>query len=108
MVIKNKGGDKSSGSKKSTNKMWVHKVAEANSASKKELVAVVENFKWVKKGVKKQLATVSSKKRKESDSDEESETKDCFLLEELSKGIDGFNYDDMEKLTLEDSDEVSV
>jgi hypothetical protein len=106
LVIKNKGGDKSSGNKKSTNKTWVCKAAEANSASKKELAAVVE--KWVKKGVKKQLVAVSSKKRKESNSDEESETKDCFLLEELSKGIDGFNYNDMEKLTLKDSNEVSV
>jgi hypothetical protein len=50
-VIKNKGGDKSSGNKKSTNKTWVRKAAKANSASKKQLAAVVE--KWVKKGVKK-------------------------------------------------------
>jgi hypothetical protein len=106
LVIKNKGRDKSSGNKKSTNKTWVRKAAEANSASKKELAAVVE--KGVKKGVKKQLAAMSSKKRKEFDSDDESETKDCFLLEELSKGIEGFNYNDMEKLTLEGSDEVSV
>jgi hypothetical protein len=50
-----------------------------------------------------------TKKRKESNSDDESETKDCFLLKELFKDIDGFNYNDMEKLTLEEgSDEVSV
>jgi hypothetical protein len=59
LVIKNKVGNKSSGGKKSTNKMWVRKAVEANSASKKELAAVVE--KWAKKGVKKQLAAVSSK-----------------------------------------------
>jgi hypothetical protein len=37
--------------------------------------------------------------------------KECFLLEELSKGIDGFNYNDMEKLSIHDAkndDEVSV
>jgi hypothetical protein len=44
LVIKNKGGDKSSGSKNSTNKTWVRKAAESNSASKKELAAVME--KW--------------------------------------------------------------
>jgi hypothetical protein len=105
-IIKNKGGDKSSGNKKSPNKTWVRKAAEANSASKKELAAVVE--KWVKKGVKKELAAVSSKKRKESKSDDESDNKECFLLEELSKGIDSLIYNDMEKLTLDGSEEVSV
>jgi hypothetical protein len=85
---------------------WVRNAAEANSASKKELTAVVE--KWVKKGVKKQLAAVSSKKCKESKSNSESDNNECFLLEELSMGIDGFNYNDTEKLTLDGSNEVSV
>jgi hypothetical protein len=60
------------------------------------------------KGVKEQLAAVYSKKCKDSNSDEELDTKECFLLEELSKGIDGFNYNDMEKLTLDGNNKVSV
>jgi hypothetical protein len=39
------------------------------------------------------------------------DNKECFLLKELSKGIDGFNYSDMEKLSIDDAkndDEVSV
>jgi hypothetical protein len=45
------------------------------------------------------------------DSDDELEDKDCFLLEEFSKGIDGFNYNDMEKLSIHDAkddDEITV
>ena len=103
-VLKGKSDDKSSSSKKPYgNKTWVRKAAESNSASKKELAAFVQ--KEVKKGVKKQLASVSKKRK--NDSDDESDAKDCFLLEELSKGIDGFNYNDMEKLSIND-DEVSV
>jgi hypothetical protein len=63
--------------------------------------------KQVKKGVKKQLASVSKKRKSNADSDDKLDAKDCFLLEELSKGIDGFNYNDTEKLSIDD-DEVSV
>jgi hypothetical protein len=47
--------------------------------------------KEIKKGVKKQLAAISKKRQSNSNSEDESEDKECFLLKELSKGIDGFN-----------------
>ena len=108
-ALKKKSGDFNKKKKPYPNKTWVKKAAEANSVSKKELAALVQ--KEAKKVVKKQLAAVS-KKRKGDDSDKDEA--DCFLLEELSKGIDGFNYEDMEKLSINDkeegeiSDEVSV
>jgi hypothetical protein len=106
LVLKGKSDNKSSSSKKPYgNKTWVRKAAESNSAYKKELAAFVQ--KQVKKGVKKQLASVSKKRKNDANSDDESDAKDGFLLEELSKGIDGFNYNDMEKLSIDD-DEVSV
>jgi hypothetical protein len=74
---------------------------EAKSTSKRELAAFVQ--KEIKKGDKKQLAAVSKKCKNDSDSEDKSKNKDCFLLEELSKGIDGFNYDDMEKLSIHDT-----
>ena len=106
LVLKNGGGKTSSNNNKSKNKTWTKKAAEANSASKKELAALID--KQVKKGVKKQLAA-ASKKRGSDDSDSDSD-KECFLLETLQKGIDGFNYEEMEKLSINDdiSDEVSV
>jgi hypothetical protein len=108
-TLADKKGDSSKKKKSYPNKTWVRKANEANSTSKKELAAFVQ--KEVKKGVKKQLAAVSKKRKNDSDSEDESDDKECFLLEELSKGIDGFNYDDMEKLSIHDAknnDEVSV
>jgi hypothetical protein len=104
-----KKGDSSEKKKSYPNKTWVRKANEANSTSKKELAAFVQ--KEVKRGVTKQLAAISKKRKNNSDSEDESDDKECFLLEELSKGIDGFNYNDMEKLSIHDAkndDEVSV
>ena len=56
------------------------------------------------KSVKKTLAS-ADKKRKSSDSDDDN---DCFLVDTLTKDLDGFNYEDMEKLDVDDEDEVSV
>ena len=101
-VLKNKAG--SGGSK---NKSWTRKADESKFSSKKELAALIN--KTVDKKVKKQLAAVG-KKRKTADSDTE-EDGECFLLQELTKDLDGFNYEDMEKLSLDDgsvTDKVSV
>ena len=109
LVLKNQkssGGSSGGSSDKKKpygNKTWSRKAQEANAASKKELAAFVS--KAVKKGVKKQLAAASAKKRKSDDSDSDSD-KDCFLVETLTKGLDGFNYEQMENLSLDD--EISV
>jgi hypothetical protein len=108
-TLAHKKGDSCKKKKSFPNKTWVHKANEANSTSKKELAAFVQ--KEIKKGVKKQLAAISKKRKNDSDSEDESDDKECFLLEELSKGIDGFNYNDMEKLSIDDAkndDKVSV
>ena len=85
---------------RSTNKTWTRKAAESNALSKKELAALVA--KSVTKTVKKQLAAADKKRKSDSD-DEDGE---CYLVETLTKDLEGFNYDDMEKLSLEE-DEVS-
>ena len=68
--------------------------------SKKDLAALVG--KTVNQAVKKQLSP-ADKKRKSNDDDGE-----CFLVQELSKDLEGFNYKDMERLSISVSDhEVS-
>ena len=86
----------------SENKTWTRKAAESKDKSKKELAALIA--KTVDKSVKKTLAS-ANKKRKSSDSDDDN---DCFLVDALTKDLDGFNYEDMEKLDVDDEDEVSV
>ena len=95
-----KKNDSSKG--KYPNKTWSRKADEVTSASKKELAALVAKTikKEVKAGVKKQLASVSKKRKSDSaDSDEE-----CALVQMLGKGLDGFNYQQMESLTISDKD----
>ena len=95
-----KKNDSSKG--KYPNKTWSRKADEVTSASKKELAALVAKTikKEVKAGVKKQLASVSKKHKSDStDSDEE-----CALVQMLGKGLDGFNYQQMESLTINDKD----
>ena len=96
-----KDKNEESGSK---NKVWSRKSEESKTKTKKELAALVS--KAVAKGVKKELAAISKGKRKASN-DDSSEDGECFLLDELQKGIDGFNYEDMEKLSIMDEDEIS-
>ena len=97
-VLKNKASGKTYG-----NKTWVRKADSSNNSSKKELAAFIN--KEVKKGVKKQLASVDKKRKSDSDSEEG----ECFLLDSLTKNLDGFNYEAMDKLSIDDdaSDEVS-
>ena len=87
-----------------SNKTWSRKSDDAKKSSRKELAALIN--KTVEKKVKKQLASLD-KKRKSDDSDSEGE---CHLLDALVDGkLDGFNYEDMEGLTLEDDDDsISV
>ena len=82
------------------NKTWSRKADEVTSASKKELAALVAKTikKEVKAGVKKQLASVT-KKRKSGDADSDEE---CCLVQMLEKNLDGFNYQQMESLSISD------
>jgi len=84
-----------SGSKNHKDKTWKRSADEEATVSKKELALLV------KKVIKKEMSSSKDKKRKSSDNDEEG-----FLVECLSKPLDGFNYKDMENLNL-DSDEDS-
>jgi len=94
-----------SGDGKYSNKTWSRKAEESSSKTKKDLAALVA--KVVKKGVKKELAAMDKGKKRKSDSDSEEEG-DCFLVEELTKDLDGFNYEDMEKLSLEDEEDGEI
>ena len=98
-----------------SNKTWSrNKADEATSASKKELAALVAKIakkeikEGIKAGVKKQLAAVSKKRKSDS---EDSESEECCLVQMLGKPLDGFNYKQMETLSIQDkeiSDEISV
>ena len=89
---------------KFSNKTWTRKADESTTKSKKELAAFLA--KSVQKQVKKELAAIQKKKRKsDDDSEEEGE---CLLADVLDGDLKGFNYDDMDKLKINDSDEISV
>ena len=79
--------------KKSGNKFgdktWNCKASEASAQSKKDLATLIG--KTVNKAVKKQLASANKKRKSDEDND-------CFLVQELSKELDGFNYEAMENL----------
>ena len=53
------------------------------------------------KAVKKQLASVNKKRKSDNEEGE------CYLVDTLTQELEGFNYETMEGLTIED-DEVSV
>ena len=96
--LNNKKSNGSNG--KFGNKTWNRKASEASAQSKKDLAALIG--KTVNKAVKKQLA--SADKKRKSDDDNE-----CYLVKALSKDLDGFNYQDMEKLSIgTKNDAVSV
>jgi hypothetical protein len=77
---------------KSHNKTWKRNAGKETLVNKKELAVLI------KKAVKKEVSTKESKKRKSSDNEE------GFLVECLSKPLDGFNYKDMENLNIDDDD----
>ena len=58
--------------------------------------------KQVKKGVKKQLAAADKKQKSDDDSDSD---EDCAPLQGLTGALHGFNYEQMENLSIDD-DEV--
>ena len=83
-----------------SNKTWNRKSEEAKSETKIQFAALVA------KQAKKQLA-VANKKKRRSKSDDSSEDGECFLLESLQGNLDGFNYEAMENLSIDD-DEIEV
>ena len=105
-VLKNKDKDG-----KFSNKTWTRKSEDSTSKSKKELAAFLK--KQVKEGVKKELAAIQKKRKSDESDDEEGE---CLLLDMLESKLDGFNYADMDKMSISEdktsndeiSDEVSV
>ena len=75
------------------NKSWKKSSEEETMVTKKDLALLV------KKAVKKEIATTKDKKRKASDDE------DGFLVECLTKDINGFNYKEMEDLRIDSQDE---
>ena len=103
---------KGSGNNQGGNKSWNRKASESSAKSKKELATLIA--KTVTKNVKKQLAS-ADKKRKSDDSSDDDD-KDCFLVQELTKDLAGFNYREMDDMSTasesdkkdEISDEISL
>ena len=103
---------KGSGNNQGGNKSWNRKASESSAKSKKELATLIA--KTVTKNVKKQLAS-ADKKRKSDDSSDDDD-KDCFLVQELTKDLEGFNYREMDDMSTasesdkkdEISDEISL
>ena len=109
-VLANKPAGSNSDKKKPFgNKTWTRKAEESTTFTKKELAVLVQ--KAAKKEIQKHTKDLNSvsKKRKSNDSSdsEEEDNKDCFLLDTITKDIDGFNYEEMDDLKIEDDDEVS-
>ena len=81
------------------NKTWNRNKSESSTnESKKELQAFIK--KQVAKGVRKELNSVSKKRKSESD--------DELDLNALEKDLDNFNYDDMDNLKIDSDDETEV
>ena len=91
-----------SGGKKSSNKTWTQKPQEASKSIKKELVI------FIKKQVKNTVHDLASVDKKCNANESDSDEGKCLLLKALSGKLDGFNYKDMENLSIELDDEVSV
>jgi hypothetical protein len=78
---------------KGNNKSWKKSSEEETTVAKKDLALLI------KKAVKKEMATSKDKKRKASDDE------DGFLVECLTKDINGFNYQEMEDLRIDSQDD---
>jgi hypothetical protein len=87
------GGDK----KKFSNKTWSKKAADAKAEVKAEMNAFIT--KAVANGVRKELAAIS-KKRKAAAED----SLDLNAFDVMEGDLDGFNYEDMEKMDLSDGE----
>ena len=79
---------------KFTNKTWTRKADEVISKSKNDLAAFLA--KTVKAGVKKELAAFGKKRKSKSDNDEQ----ECALVKMFEKNLDGFNYDEMDSMSV--------
>ena len=77
------------------NKTWKRKADDSANQSKKELAALVT--KTVKEGVQKELASLGKKRKSKSNDKEEGE---CALVDILDSNLDGFNYDDMDDMSV--------
>lgn len=77
------------------NKTWSRKAEAEKTKTKKDLATVI------KKQVQKELASVD-KKRKSSDDDDQND------LNVADLDLSGFNYEDMDNLKIDSSDEISV
>jgi hypothetical protein len=109
-VLANKSTGSNNDKKKSFgNKTWTRKAEDSTSYTKKELAVLVQ--KAAKKEIKKHAKDLNSvsKKRKSSDSSEsdDDDDKECFLLDTITKDLDGFNYQEMNDLKIDSDDEVS-
>ena len=84
-----------------SNKTWSRNKSESSTnESKKELQAFIK--KQVAKGVRKELNSISKKRKSDSDSDDELD------LNALEKDVDDFNYNDMDNLKIDSGDESEV
>jgi hypothetical protein len=107
VLANKKSGSYSNKKKPFGNKTWTCKagVEENSGITKKELPALVQ--KAAKKEVKKQSKELASISKKHKNNDFSSDDKHCFLLETLIKDLNGFNYEQMENLKIEDGNKVS-
>ena len=98
-VLKKLANESNSSGGKFGNKTWSRKADDAKKAFKKELAAFVK--KAVAAKVKKKLNSIDSKKHKSDD--------DSFDLNAIEQELKGFNYEEeLEKLSLDTDDEISV
>ena len=83
-----------------SNKTWKRKADESTDKSKKDLAVLLAKTVQdeVKAGVQKELASMGKKrKNKSKDDDEEGE---CALVEMFESNLDGFNYEDMDDMSV--------
>ena len=83
-----------------SNKTWQRKADESANKSKKDLAALLAKTvkDEVKAGVQKELAAMGKKRKSKSKDDEQEE--DCALVEMLESNLDGFNYEDMDDMSI--------
>ena len=81
----------------SSNKTWTRKAEQGKNKTKSDLATFIgkEIAKGMKKQKKSDLAVISKKRKSDLDSDEEGQDLHVFDLQ-------GFNYNDMENLKIED------
>jgi hypothetical protein len=107
VLANKKSGNYSDKNKPSGNKTWTCNAEESSGFTKKELAALVQ--KAAKKEVQKQskeVASISKKRKNNESSNKDNDNNECFLLKTLTKDLEGFNYEKMDYLKIEDDNEV--